>query len=284
MNRYVTRFAPSPTGRLHLGHAFSALRAWDLANSSGGRFLLRIEDIDATRSRPEFISGIYEDLAWLGLAWEIPVRIQSEHTADAQSALRRLQEMGLLYPCFCTRKDILREVETAPTAPHGSEGPVYPGICKARTVEERRALLEAGTPHSLRLDLAQALRRTGQPAWEEWGRGRVTADPGRLGDVVLARKDVASSYHLAVTVDDAIQGVTLVSRAEDLFEATAIHRVLQVLLGLPEPLYHHHELLRDGQGNRLSKRDRSITLEALRGSGVTAEEVRDRCRLPGRGL
>lgn len=273
----TTRFAPSPTGHLHLGHAYSALIASQLARNSGGRFLLRIEDIDTTRCRPEFIAGIAEDLSWLGLTWETPVRIQSQHAADTQAALRTLEAMGLLYPCFCTRKEILREIEAAPAAPHGPDGPVYPGTCRTLPETQRRRWLEAGTPHSLRLDLAQALTITGSLDWEERGRGRVRCDPGLLGDIVLARKDVASSYHLAVVVDDAIQGVTLVSRGEDLFEATAIHRVLQALLGLPVPRYYHHPLLRDASGMRLSKRDHSLTLRALRESGATPEQVRERC-------
>lgn len=283
MSPQTTRFAPSPTGRLHLGHAYSALVAWDLARASGGRFLLRIEDIDATRCRPEFIAGIYEDLSWLGIAWETPVRIQSEHAADTQEALERLDRLGVVYPCFCTRKDILREVASAPAAPHGVDGPVYPGTCRTRSAPERRRLQEAGRPHSIRLDLDKALKMTGNPDWEERGRGVVTVDPWLLGDIVLARKDVATSYHLAVTVDDAIQGVTLVSRGEDLYAATAIHRVLQDLLGLPVPLYHHHPVLRDEGGKRLSKRDRSLTLQALREAGVSPGEVRQRCRLMGKG-
>ena len=283
MSPQTTRFAPSPTGRLHLGHAFSALVAWDLARSSNGRFLLRIEDIDLTRCRPEFIEGIYEDLSWLGISWELPVRIQSKHHEETQEALLRLERMGLLYPCFCTRKDILREIESAAAAHHGLDEIVYPGTCKILSPEQRSRFLEAGAPHSLRLDLAKALEVTGSLKWEELDQGIVSSDPQLLGDVVLARKDVASSYHLSVTVDDALQGVTLVSRGMDLFPATAIHRVLQSLLGLPEPRYHHHALLRDEAGRRLSKRDRAVTLQALRESGVPANEVRDRCwRLAGR--
>jgi glutamyl-Q tRNA(Asp) synthetase len=279
MSPQITRFAPSPTGRLHLGHAYAALVAWDLARSTGGRFLLRIEDIDPTRCRSEFIEGIFEDLSWLGISWETPVRIQSEHTSETQAALSRLEGMGLLYPCFCTRKDILREIEAAATAPHGPEEVVYPGICRPKSPEERPHLREAMTPHSLRLDLCKALLITGPLDWEELERGPVTSDPHLLGDVVLARKDVASSYHLAVTVDDALQGITLVTRGADLYPATAIHRVLQALLGLPVPLYHHHPLLLDEAGRRLSKRDRSVTLQALRESGVSAAEVRARCRI-----
>lgn len=277
MSPETTRFAPSPTGQLHLGHAYSALIAWELARSTGGRFLLRIEDIDSSRCRPEFIAGILEDLAWLGLSWETPVRIQSQHAPDTHSALNILNDKGLLYPCFCTRKEILREIESAAAAPHGPEGPIYPGLCREMPAAKRRLLLETGTPHSLRLNLAKALSLTGPLHWEERGRGSVSSDPRLLGDIVLARKDVASSYHLAVTVDDAIQGVTLVSRGEDLFPATAIHRVLQSLLGLPAPRYYHHPLLRDECGNRLSKRDQSVTLRTLRESGVSAAQVRERC-------
>jgi len=278
MNPQTTRFAPSPTGRLHLGHAYSALVAWNSARDSGGSFLLRIEDIDSSRCRPHFIEGIYEDLAWLGLSWEQPVRLQSEHPAESRGALRRLGEQGLLYPCFCTRKDILREIESAGAAPHGPEGLVYPGTCRFLPDENRRERLQADHPHALRLDLERALRITGPLQWEELGQGLVTADFSQLGDVVLARKDIGTSYHLALTLDDAIQEVTLVTRGEDLFHATAIHRLLQELLGLPAPRYHHHRLLRDEHGKRFSKRDPSLTLQTLREAGETPAAIRECCR------
>lgn len=271
----ITRFAPSPTGELHLGHAHSALFARHAARRAGGRFLLRIEDIDQGRCRPEFTAGILRDLQWLGLEWERPVRVQSEHFDDYRAALDRLEAMGLLYPCFCTRKDIAREVDGAGHAPHGPDGPVYPGHCRALSGAERRDRLAAGQPFALRLHMAAALARTAGPlVWRDREAGEQEARPDLFGDVVLARKDTPASYHLAVTVDDALQGVTLVTRGRDLFEATHVHRLLQALLGLPVPEYHHHRLLTDPQGRRYAKRDRSLTLAALRDAGRTPEEVR----------
>jgi glutamyl-Q tRNA(Asp) synthetase len=266
----VTRFAPSPTGHLHLGHAHAALFAWRRARAAGGRFLLRIEDIDRARCREEFVAGILEDLAWLGLDWDGDVRRQSAHFADYRAALARLDARGLLYPCFCTRADIAR----AQSAPHGPEGPVYPGTCRDLAPEARRRRIEAGEAYAWRLDTARAVAETGPLAWFDQAAGEVAADPRALGDVVLARKDIPASYHLAVTVDDAIQGVTLVTRGRDLFAATHIHRLLQALLGLPAPRWHHHALLTDAAGKRFAKRDRAPTLEALRESGRTPEEVR----------
>ncbi|MCH8182210.1 MAG: tRNA glutamyl-Q(34) synthetase GluQRS, partial [Proteobacteria bacterium] len=249
----VTRFAPSPSGLLHLGHAYSALFAEARVLESGGRFLLRIEDIDAGRCRPEFEQAIYQDLAWLGLRWEEPVRRQSEHFADYQSALDRLDAQDLLYPCFCTRKQIRAEIAGSPSAPHGPDGPVYPGTCRALPARERRARVDAGDGFALRLktDRAAALARGSLGdafAFQDRERGEVPCDPSPFGDVVLARKDVPTSYHLAVTVDDALQGVTLVTRGADLFEATHVQRLLQVLLGLPAPHYHHHRLITDDAG------------------------------------
>lgn len=271
----ITRFAPSPTGELHLGHAHSALFARQAARRAGGRFLLRIEDIDQGRCRPEFTAGILRDLQWLGLEWERPVRVQSEHFDDYRAALDRLEAMGLLYPCFCTRKDIAREVDGAGHAPHGPDGPVYPGHCRALSGAERRERLAAGQPFALRLHMAAALARTAGPlVWRDREAGEQEARPDLFGDVVLARKDTPASYHLAVTVDDALQGVTLVTRGRDLFEATHVHRLLQALLGLPVPEYHHHRLLTDPQGRRYAKRDRSLTLAVLRDAGRTPEEVR----------
>lgn len=275
---FATRFAPSPNGFLHLGHAFSALTAWDAARAAGGRFLLRIEDIDTGRSRRELEAAIYEDLAWLGITWETPVRRQSEHFAEYASALARLDEAGLVYPCFCTRK----EIEQALTAPHGPDGAIYPGTCRALGPRERSVRLAAGTPCARRLDLAAALARTGPLAFEESGRV-VAVDADRLraeiGDVVLARKDVPASYHLAVVHDDAVQGVTVVIRGEDLAFATPLHRVLQALLDLPTPAYRHHRLVTDAAGRRFAKRDDAATLRALRTSGVTPAEVRARVGL-----
>jgi glutamyl-Q tRNA(Asp) synthetase len=277
----VTRFAPSPTGYLHLGHAHSALFAYRAALAAGGRFLLRIEDIDTGRCRPEFEAAILEDLAWLGLRWEEPVRRQSEHMADYADALARLTGMGLIYPCFCTRAEIAAEIARAHAAPHGPEGPVYPGICRDLPAEERARRVAAGEAHALRLDLTRALAFTGPLRWRDRAQGEVTVDPAAHGDVVLARKDTPASYHLAVTVDDHLQGVTLVTRGADLFVATDIHRLLQALLGFETPEYHHHPLLTDPAGRRFAKRDRSATLRALREAGHAPEEVRRMAGMEG---
>lgn len=273
----TTRFAPSPTGHLHLGHAHAALFAARAAGP-GGRFLLRIEDIDATRCRPLFTAAILEDLAWLGLAWEEPVRVQSRHFADYRAALDRLEAMGLLYPCFCTRAAIRAEIARSAAAPHplaeGPDGPPYPGTCRALDAAARAALIAAGRPYALRLDMRRAAAHAGDLAWHDEARGEVRATPGLFGDVVLARKETPASYHLAVTLDDALQGVTLVTRGEDLFAATHVHRLLQALLGLPTPRYHHHALLRGPDGRRLAKRDGAATLRALRAAGRSPAEVR----------
>ena len=270
----TTRFAPSPTGYLHLGHAYAALIAWGRARGAGGRFLLRIEDIDPGRCRPEYTQAILEDLAWLGLDWDGEARIQSEHLAEYRGTLDRLAGMGLLYPCFCTRADIAASA----SAPHGPEGPIYPGTCRglpASLVQER---LAHGDRHALRLDVHQACRVTGKLTWEEEGEGPLPCHPEAFGDPVLARKDAPASYHLCVTHDDALQGVTLVTRAADLRPATSLHRLLQALLGWPEPRYAHHGLLVDASGKRFAKRDGAVTLRALREAGLTAEEVRLRAR------
>ena len=271
----VTRFAPSPTGLLHLGHAYSALFAWVCARGAGGRFLLRIEDIDRGRCRPEFTDAILEDLGWLGLDWDGPVRRQFQHFDDYARALDRLQAMDLIYPCFCTRAAIQAEIARAGAAPHGSEGPLYPGTCRALSAGEREARIAAGESYAFRLDMAQAVARVGPLEWEDSEAGRVAADPPTHGDVVLARKDTPASYHLAVTIDDAIQGVTLVTRGRDLFGATHVHRLLQALLDLPTPRYWHHRLLTDASGKRFAKRDSSLTLRALRKAGKTPAEVRE---------
>lgn len=277
----ITRFAPSPTGRLHLGHAYSALLSAQRAElDQGGRFILRIEDIDGTRCKPEFVEGIYEDLAWLGLNWEEPVRVQSEHLDDYRTNLQILETKGLLYPCFCTRKEIQDEILRSDAAPHGPEGALYPGTCRKLSQDERETLLKSGKPYALRLDVDRALETTGPLCWQDRHQGEIPADPASLGDVVLARKDIATSYHLAVTTDDALQGITLVTRGEDLFHSTHIHRLLQELLELPVPDYEHHPLLTDASGNRLAKRDQSITLATLRDSGLTPGEVRERCGFP----
>jgi glutamyl-Q tRNA(Asp) synthetase len=280
MSDVVTRFAPSPTGYLHLGHAYSALIAWRAARDSGGRFLLRIEDIDRARCRPEFTEAILTDLAWLGLDWDGSVRRQSDHLADYRAALARIDALGLLYPCFCTRAAIKTEVMGADAAPHGPDGPLYPGTCRALSSEERKARLKAGEAYALRLDVAAATGRTGPLWWDDDIAGRIAADPLSHGDVVLARKDTPTSYHLAVTVDDALQGVNLVTRGEDLFPATHIHRLLQALLMLPTPRYRHHRLLTDASGRRYAKRDRALTLRALREAGHAPEEVCAMAQMP----
>jgi len=275
----VTRFAPSPTGWLHLGHAHAALFAQRAARASGGRFLLRIEDIDTGRCRPEFEAAIYEDLAWLGLDWEKPVRRQSEHMAEYAAAVAQLEDMGLISPCFCTRAAIKAEIERAADAPQGPDGPIYPGICRTLAQDERARRIASGESYALRLDMARAAARAGRLTWTDRGRGTVIAAPEKFGDVVLARKDTPTSYHLAVTLDDATQGVTLVTRGEDLAPATDIHRLLQALLGLPTPEYHHHRLITDAAGKRLAKRDRASTLRDLREAGHSPDEVR-RMALP----
>jgi glutamyl-Q tRNA(Asp) synthetase len=277
----VTRFAPSPTGYLHLGHVRSAWEGWHAARKSGGRFLLRIEDIDRGRCRSEFETAIREDLAWLGLAWDGEVRRQSEHFDDYRGALRRLEEHGVLYPCFCTRKGIQAEIAGAGGAPQGDSGPVYPGTCRRLTLAERAGRLASGVDYARRLDVATAFARTGTLDWSEDSK-RVAAEPESLGDVVLARQDVPTSYHLAVTVDDALQGVTLVTRGADLFAATHIHRLLQALLGLPTPVYRHHPLLTDAAGRRLAKRDRALTIRAMRDAGATPAQILEQAQSSGR--
>lgn len=272
----VTRFAPSPTGELHLGHAYSALFAERAARRGGGRFLIRIEDIDAGRCRPEFEAAIFDDLAWLGLAWETPVRRQSEHMADYAAVLDRLAAMDLLYPCFCSRREIAAELAAAGQAPHGHEGPLYPGTCRALDPGLRAERMASGMSYALRLDVARAVHRAGPLDWTDSERGRVEARPEIFGDVVLARKDTPASYHLACTWDDRLQDVTLVTRGVDLLPATHVHRLLQALLGLPTPEYHHHRLLTDETGRRLAKRDRAQSLRTLRDRGISADEVRQR--------
>jgi glutamyl-Q tRNA(Asp) synthetase len=272
----VTRFAPSPTGRLHLGHAFSALTAYEAARQAMGRFLLRIEDIDQGRCRPEFEQAIYDDLAWLGLDWKQPVRRQSDHFDFYRQALDRLQDMGLVYPCFCTRKEIAAEIAAAGSAPHGPDGPLYPGSCRHLLPSERERRQSSGAPFALRLDAAAAAAQTGPLRWIEQGKGEIAVDPQLHGDVVIARKDIPTSYHLAVTLDDAIQGVTLVTRGEDLLPATHIHRLLQAVLGLPVPEYRHHKLLTDETGKRLAKRDGAEGLASLRQKGADPAGIRAR--------
>jgi len=279
----VFRFAPSPNGYLHLGHVLSALMNADMARATHGRLLLRIEDIDRTRCRPEYETAIYEDLAWLGLAWEVPVRRQSEHFAAYAQPLDRLTAMGLVYPSFESRAEIARLVaarEQAGPWPRDPDGaPLYPGTAKELSVDERQRRM-AAEPYALRLDMAAALARAGELDWTETGRGpngetgRVPASAAQWGDVVLGRKDTPTSYHLAVVIDDALQGVTDVVRGEDLFWATGVHRLLQQLLGLPVPTYHHHRLILDTDGRKLAKSTHATGLRELRAQGATPIDIR----------
>ena len=280
----VFRFAPSPNGYLHLGHAYSALLNFDLARMSGGRLLLRIEDIDTARCRPEFEAAIDEDLGWLGIAWETPVRRQSEHLADYRQALEKLSAQGLVYPSFESRAEIaslVAEREAQAPWPRDPDGaPLYPGTAKLLSPDERARLIESGVPYALRLDMAAADARCGELGWLERGAGpdgetgRVAARPEAWGDVILARKETPTSYHLAVVVDDALQGVTEVVRGRDLFHATGVHRLLQQLLGLPSPAYRHHGLIPDASGRKLSKSTASTGLRELRAEGATPADIR----------
>ena len=253
----TTRFAPSPSGRLHLGHAFSAV----VAREVGERFLVRIEDLDPGRCRPEYVAGIFEDLAWLGITPDAPPLVQSERVADYAAALDRLRHEGLVYPCFCTRADIAASL----TAPHGDAGSAYPGTCRGLPDDPAR---RASTPHSWRLDSAAALARSALPTWTEHDGARFSATPADIGDAILARKDAPASYHLACVVDDAASGVTLVVRGDDLRPSTPVQRLLQILLGLPTPAYLHHPLVLHDDGRRLAKRDLAPTLAAMRDNGV----------------
>ncbi len=280
----ILRFAPSPNGYLHLGHAYSALLNYDTARDLGGRLLLRIEDIDTQRCRPEFEAAIYEDLGWLGIAWQEPVRRQSEHFADYTAAVARLEAQGLLYPSFESRSEIaalVAERDAQGRWPRDPDGvPLYPGRARKMPAAERERRRHAGEPFALRLAMDAALTQAGVLTWRETGsgpqgqRGSVTATPQRWGDVVLARKELPTSYHLSVVIDDALQGVTDVVRGQDLFWATALHRLLQTLLGLPEPTYHHHRLILDSEGRKLSKATQATSLRELRASGLSAADIR----------
>jgi glutamyl-Q tRNA(Asp) synthetase len=267
----VTRFAPSPTGLLHLGHAYSAYTAWKRARDAGGRFLLRLEDIDPARCRPEYAEAIQEDLRWLGLDWDGSPSVQSNHLPEYQAVLDSLAERGLLYPCFCTRADIVAST----AAPHGPDGSlVYPGSCRLRSEAERADRIAAGERFALRLDMAAATRPG--LSYEEETEGRIDCHPERFGDIVLARKDAPASYHLCVTHDDAAQGVTLVTRGVDLQPATDLHRLLQDLMGWPTPAYAHHRLLTDDTGKRLAKRNKAVAVRTLRAEGFSARAVIER--------
>jgi glutamyl-Q tRNA(Asp) synthetase len=289
----VFRFAPSPNGYLHLGHAYSALSNFDSARASGGRLLLRIEDIDPARCRPEFEAAIYQDLAWLGIAWEAPVRRQSEHLSEYRDAVERLSAEGLIYPSFESRAEIAKLVAqreaTAASAPWPRDpdgAPLYPGAAKLLGASERARLLQSGAPYALRLDMAAACARAGDLTWTEFGAGPdgktgpVAARPQAWGDVILARKETPTSYHLAVVIDDALQGVTEVVRGQDLFWSTGVHRLLQALLGLPQPAYRHHRLILDGAGQKLSKSTSATGLRELRASGASPADIRRLVGLP----
>ena len=280
----VFRFAPSPNGYLHLGHAFSALLNFDLARQAGGRFLLRIEDIDAIRCRPEFEAAVYEDLVWLGISWETPVRRQSEHFARYRDAVERLSAQGLIYPGFESRAEIARLIAQKATEapwPRDPDGaPLYPGAAKSLPADERKRRIESGAPYALRLDMAAACAHAKNLGWTEHGegpggeRGAVIARPEAWGDVILARKETPTSYHLSVVIDDALQGVTDVVRGQDLFWSTSVHRLLQHLLGIPQPIYRHHQLIADPSGQKLSKSTAATGLRELRAAGATPADIR----------
>jgi glutamyl-Q tRNA(Asp) synthetase len=279
----VTRFAPSPTGHLHLGHVYAAWVAWQAARRAGGRFLVRLEDIDPQRCRPAFATALLEDLAWLGLHWDGAVRVQSAHLDEYGAVLDGLRARGLIYPCFCSRAGVVREIAAAGGAPHGAPhdpvGAAYPGTCRPLPAGRVAARMAAGEPYVWRLDLAAALRVAAHPQenralrFHEDGVGWVAVDARRFGDVVLGRRDVAASYHLCVTHDDAAQGVSLVTRGEDLRGATHLHVVLQHVMRWPTPAYAHHRLLVGPDGRRLAKRDGATSVRALRAAGVPAAEV-----------
>lgn len=279
----VFRFAPSPNGPLHLGHALSAMLNFNAARSTGGRFLLRIEDIDIARCTPEFEAAIYEDLAWLGLRWDMPVRRQSEHLGAYRAALDQLRGLGLIYPAFLTRGEVkaraLAEAAKDTPWPRDPDGAyLYPPIDRDRSESERRRLLESGAKHAWRLDMRRALESIAGPLhWSEMGDGStidIAADPAAWGDVILWRSDAPSSYHLSVVVDDALQGITEVIRGRDLFQATAVHRLLQALLDLPPPIYRHHRLILDSDGRKLSKSAGDTGLSALRAEGLSPLDIR----------
>lgn len=279
----VTRFAPSPTGRLHIGHAYSALFAYEKVYRTGGKFILRIEDIDPARCKLEYEASIYEDLRWLGLAWEQPVRCQSKFIRDYEDALAKLHERNLLYPCFCSRKEIQAEIDRATTAPHGPEGALYPGTCRHLSEAEQEQKIASGIPYAFRLNMEEAIKQAGTNLeWFDEDKGLQIATPEILGDVVLARKDISTSYHLSVTVDDHIQEITTVTRGEDLFYATHLHRLLQELLGLNVPQWHHHKLLLDEHGKRFAKRNKAVTLKQLR--EIDKKTPQDIWKMVGIGL
>ena len=269
----VTRFAPSPTGELHLGSAYSAWTGWHRAREAGGTFLVRIEDIDIRRCKRQFETAILADLTWLGFTWDGEVRRQSEHFVDYGKVLDGLDDRGLIYPCFCSRADIAASAGAPHGPPHGPDGPLYPGTCRHLSLPERRERLRAGREHCLRLDAERAAAQAGPYRFFDEARGWIEGEPLLLGDVVIARKDTPTSYHLAVTVDDHLQGVTLVTRGEDVLPSTHVHGLLQKLLGYDPPRYAHHRLLTDAAGRRFAKRDRDMTIRAMRERGMSAAQV-----------
>ncbi len=274
-----TRFAPSPTGRLHLGHALAACFAHDLAReSTAGQFFLRFEDIDGPRVRAEYYAEIEQDLKWLGLTWDGEPLRQTSRLSAYQAALESLRERGLIYPCFCTRREIQQEWENMAAAPQGPEGLIYPGTCRSLSLSEQQKKIDAGISYAWRLDSAAAYSATGQLTFQDARLGTIQVNPSVLGDVVLARKDIGPAYHLAVVVDDAWQKITHVTRGEDLLPSTHVHRLLQSLLEFPEPAYHHHPLVVDESGKRLAKRCDALSLAMMRESGVTAQDILARVR------
>tara|TARA_B100000686_G_scaffold293233_1_gene322605 strand:- start:19993 stop:20877 length:885 start_codon:yes stop_codon:yes gene_type:complete len=275
LNSYNTRFAPSPSGYMHLGHAFSAIFAYELSKKLGGNFILRMEDIDSNRSSLLFEQSIYEDLDWLNIKYEKIVRRQSECMEDYKAAIDELNKLGVIYPCFCSRSDIKAEIMRAGNAPHQEESLFYPGTCRRLTQKERLKKLEKERNFAWRLNVRAAAKKLGNLVWRDIRLGVKNVPVGTIGDVVLARKDVPTSYHLSVTLDDHIQRIGLVSRGEDLVESTHIHKIIQLLLGLKSPLYFHHPLILDSNGQRLSKRNRAQTLKSLKSKGYKREDVID---------
>ena len=275
LESYNTRFAPSPTGHMHLGHAFSALFAYELAKKINGKFFVRIEDIDQNRSSKIFEDSIFEDLDWLEIKYEKKIRRQSKHMDDYKAAIEELNRLGVIYPCFCSRSDIKAEIMRAGNAPHEEDNLFYPGTCRRLTEQERIKKLEKDNSFAWRLNIRAAAKKIGNLVWEDIRLGSHTVPVGTIGDVVLARKDILTSYHLSVTLDDHIQRIGLVSRGEDLVSATHIHKMLQMLLGLKTPIYFHHPLILDSNGKRLSKRNRAQTLKSLKAKGYKREDVID---------
>jgi len=270
-----TRFAPSPTGHMHLGHVFSALFSYEVAKKLGGKFILRIEDIDSQRSSKVFEESIYEDLEWLQIKYSTDIRYQADHMDDYKGAIKELQKLGMVYPCFCSRSDIKAEIMRAGNAPHEEEASIYPGTCRRLSKEERIEKIATGTSFAWRLNIRAAAKKLGNLVWRDLRLGKHTVPVGTMGDVVLARKDVPTSYHLSATLDDHIQRIGLVTRGEDLVSATHVHKIIQSLLELKSPIYLHHPLILDSKGVRLSKRTRAQTVKSLKTSGLKRDDVID---------